>query len=63
MKYALLALCIALSGCSLSYEETQTLANYCTARGLQVQYVKLNDDVTNVRCKDAQGNSYQARRQ
>lgn len=62
MRYALLALCVALSGCDLSYDQTQRFAKYCTDRGLKVEYWSPYGAPWEVWCVDAQGNKFRARR-
>lgn len=62
MKLTILILCISLSGCGLSYETTEQLVKYCTTRNMEVVYVRYYSYVMGVRCRDTQGNMYDARR-
>lgn len=59
MRYLTLVALLGLVGCQpvLSYEETTTKANYCSARSLEPVYSRTFGYVYDVQCHSKSGNT------
>lgn len=67
MKFLIIAVVVALTGCKpMTFEEVTAAKDYCTKHGLGAQYstlgsrAQVSNDVYGVRCIDSQGFTYSA---